>query len=94
MKIDIITDGNNQLGLGHVYQTITLVGYLLKQDAKLDIHLYTKSNQSVISLLESSGCNVSSCSDDQEILDLLIVRQASSIVFDKLDVSPDLAKKH
>ncbi len=92
MKIDIITDGNNQLGLGHIYQTLTLIDYLLEQDSTLDINLYTKSEPSVISLLKRSGCEVTYCSSDREILDLLVQRQAERIIFDKLDVSTELAR--
>jgi spore coat polysaccharide biosynthesis predicted glycosyltransferase SpsG len=92
MKIDIITDGNNKLGMGHVYQVITIVRYLLETNSCLDIRLYTKSNQVVETLLRSTKCKIEMCSDDEEILQLLLIRKPDSIVFDKLDVSPVLAK--
>ena len=92
MKIDIITDGNNKLGMGHVYQVVTLVRYLLEANSELDIRLYTKSDQVVVSLLRNTSCYVETCSDDEEIFQLLSTREPDSIVFDKLDVSPALAK--
>ncbi|MBL4911537.1 MAG: hypothetical protein JKX78_16195 [Alteromonadaceae bacterium] len=94
MKIFIITDGNNQLGMGHIYQSMTLVGYLLEQaDYDLNITFITKSDHCVISLLKSSGCNVVSCKNDNEIFNLLASEKPDRIIFDKLDVSPLLAKK-
>jgi spore coat polysaccharide biosynthesis predicted glycosyltransferase SpsG len=93
MKIDIITDGNNKLGMGHVYQVITLVRYLLKSNPKLDINIYTKSDQAVVKLLKTTDCKVVNCVSDSDLFGCLEERKSNSIIFDKLDVSPLLAKK-
>ncbi|WP_374032736.1 hypothetical protein [Bdellovibrio bacteriovorus] len=38
MKISIITDGNNNLGMGHVYQSVTLANLLKNyQTRKIEI---------------------------------------------------------
>ncbi|CCK75581.1 probable pore coat polysaccharide biosynthesis protein [Oleispira antarctica RB-8] len=93
MKIDIVTDGNNELGMGHVYQVITLVRYLLNENPKLNIQLYTKSDQAVVKLLRTTNCKVIICVSDCDLYDYLEERKSNSIIFDKLNVSPILAKK-
>ncbi len=93
MKITIITDGNNTLGMGHVYQTITLVSFLKKADKNLEIIFITKSGDNVINLLLHTGCEVLFYPDDESILEALKNEKPDRILFDKLDVSPELAKK-
>jgi spore coat polysaccharide biosynthesis predicted glycosyltransferase SpsG len=93
MKITIVTDGNNTLGMGHVYQTMTLVSFLNKADANVEISFLTKSGDNVISLLKTTGYEVYFHSDDDSIFNALKTENPDRILFDKLDVSPELAKK-
>ena len=45
MKIVIITDGNNKLGMGHVYQSMALADLLsTKTDGKSEIIFLTNLN--------------------------------------------------
>lgn len=91
MKIAIVTDGNLVLGLGHVYQSITLAKLLEKKD--IELQFFTKSETSVCDFIKASGFQVNQCLDDEKIFLELQKFQASRIIFDKLDVSPDLSKK-
>lgn len=94
MKIAIITDGNNELGMGHIYQSITLAFYLLnKVNENIKIFFITKSNTKIIDILKTTGCNVYSYSNDDLIFESLKKELPDKIIFDKLDVSPILAKK-
>ena len=93
MKIAIVTDGNNTLGMGHVYQTMTLVTFLKKADSGIDISFLTKSAEHVVTLLKSTGCEVNFYPDDDLIFEALKKENPDRILFDKLDVSPALAKK-
>ena len=53
MKIAMITDGNNTLGMGHVYQSICLAGLLLQRGIPLaNIRFLTKSNENVLNLIK------------------------------------------
>jgi spore coat polysaccharide biosynthesis predicted glycosyltransferase SpsG len=94
MKIAIITDGNNQLGMGHVYQSITLAGLLLKEENKhVEISFLTKSDKNVADLIKSAGFPITHCADDDELFTTLKITNPERIIFDKLDVSPILAQK-
>jgi spore coat polysaccharide biosynthesis predicted glycosyltransferase SpsG len=94
MKIAIITDGNNTLGMGHVYQSVTLAGELAKKlDSQSKIFFITKSDRIVIDRLSETGFDVYQYPDDDVILNTLVTEAPDRIIFDKLDVSPLLAKQ-
>ena len=94
MKIAIITDGNNTLGMGHVYQSVTLAGELSKKmNSQSEIFFITKSEHIVIDRLSETGFAVYQYSDDNVILNALVTEAPDRIIFDKLDVSPLLARQ-
>jgi spore coat polysaccharide biosynthesis predicted glycosyltransferase SpsG len=94
MKIAIITDGNNKLGMGHIYQSMALADMLSnKTNDKVEISFITKSVRKVIDLLKKTRHPVYHYSDDDLIFDALREKRQDRIIFDKLDVSPDLARK-
>jgi spore coat polysaccharide biosynthesis predicted glycosyltransferase SpsG len=92
MKVAFITDGNNQLGMGHVYQSLTLASLLSETVPEIDISFLTKSDAPVTDLISKSW-PIQSYSDDTAILEALKLISPGKIIFDKLDVSPDLASK-
>ena len=94
MKIAIITDGNNTLGMGHVYQSVTLMAGLSKVlDSQSEIFIITKSGQMVIDRLSETGFAVCQYPDDEAILTALVCQAPDRVIFDKLDVSPVLARQ-
>lgn len=94
MKIAIITDGNNTLGMGHVYQSISLAGLLVqKKMLPNDIIFLTKSKENVLNLIKESGFVVNHFSNDDAIFITLKNENPDRIIFDKLDVSPKFALK-
>jgi len=94
MKIAIITDGNNTLGMGHVHQSVTLAGELSKKlDYQPKIFFITKSDRIAIELLSETGFDIYQYSDDDAILNALVSEVPDRIIFDKLDVSPLLARQ-
>lgn len=94
MKIAIITDGNNELGMGHVYQSLTLAELLTKSLSKnSEIVFLTKSNKNVCEQIFQKGFKATSFKNDKLIFDVLKNFKPDRIIFDKLDVSPELAKK-
>ena len=94
MKITIITDGNNKLGMGHIYQSMTLAGLLSeKTNNTAEILFITKSDKNIIKLIEKTGYPVYQYSNDDLIFEALENEAPDRIIFDKLDVSPNLARK-
>lgn len=94
MKIVIITDGNNKLGMGHIYQSIVLADNLKnKTNDKIEISFMTKSDGSITNLITKTGYTVYHLQDDESIFSALKNEKPDRIIFDKLDVSPELACK-
>lgn len=93
MKIFIITDGNNKLGLGHVYQSLSLAAALIKKAGKdLELTFVTKSEEKICKFIESFGHKVQFLKNDDLIFSYLEKEMPDRIIFDKLDVNPSLAK--
>lgn len=92
MKIAVITDGNVTLGLGHVYQSITLAKFL-KQRANVEVRFFTKSDERVCSLIKKEQFDVEQCKDDCGVFAKLKEFEASRTIFDSLNVPPWLSKK-
>ena len=94
MKISIITDGNNELGLGHVYQSLTLATALKEKSGKSSrINFITKSGADICDFIHSFGYDVEHFDDDECIFKWLQVAKPERVIFDKLDVSPELAAR-
>lgn len=94
MRIVIITDGNSEQGLGHVYQSKTLAKYLLEKGKyKPEITFLTKSDNYVADLIRKDGFVVKQFADDDGIFTFLQTVLPRIVVFDKIDVAPLLAKK-
>lgn len=97
MKIAVITDGNNTLGMGHIYQSMTLAGFLKdaakETDEDLQIFFLTKSDANIVELLKKSGWDAEYYKDDNAIFEKLKTENPDRIIFDKLDVAPELAQK-
>jgi spore coat polysaccharide biosynthesis predicted glycosyltransferase SpsG len=91
MKVIIVTDGNNHLGLGHIYQSVTLARLLTERSAS--VHFLTKSDTSVCKLIHDAGFEAKQFDNDDEIFDSLKQENPDRILFDKLDVSPVIANR-
>jgi len=93
MNIAIVTDGNNQLGLGHVYQSLSLAAALRQRcGAQAGLYFLTRSDESICSLIRQRGFDVTTYPDDAAILRRLQAEQPGCVIFDKLDVAPELAR--
>ncbi|MBK5209063.1 MAG: hypothetical protein JJE44_06115 [Flavobacteriaceae bacterium] len=93
MQFVIITDGNSTLGMGHVYQSLTLAETLLNvKDINPAITFITKSDKPIVDLIDKKGFKVIYLQNDDLIFNKLKELKPDRIIFDKLDVSPDLAK--
>jgi spore coat polysaccharide biosynthesis predicted glycosyltransferase SpsG len=89
----IITDGNSTLGMGHVYQSLTLADALLQvEKINAAITFITKSEKPIVDLIEKRGFQAIYLQNDDLIFDKLKELKPDRIIFDKLDVAPDLAK--
>jgi spore coat polysaccharide biosynthesis predicted glycosyltransferase SpsG len=79
--------------MGHVYQSLTLARFLNETANGNDVFFITKSDERVASMIGDKGYKVLSFTDDDQILATLENEKPDRIVFDKLDVAPELAQK-
>jgi spore coat polysaccharide biosynthesis predicted glycosyltransferase SpsG len=89
LSVVAITDGGPRLGLGHVQQAITLMRRL---QPAADVRFLTSSDETISQLIASAGFPVRRLDDDEIILAELRIADPDIVLFDKLDVSPKLAR--
>ncbi len=89
MKIALIVDGGQEMGMGHIVRGITLAQEL---QAKAGIFFVTKSDDVVVSQIKDAGFNVHRLNGDGEKLVLLWEEKPDVVIFDRLDVPESLAK--
>ncbi len=87
-KIVFIVDGGYNIGLGHVYQSITLAQEL-KNVA--EICFLTKSDEIVINKIKNAGFQTLHVANDSEIIGFL-EEKPDIVIIDKIDVDETLAK--
>lgn len=92
-KVFLCTDGNATLGMGHIYQTVALIGHLSIEIDKQNILIATKSDELIVELLRKTEVKVLSLSNDEEVFDEILNFGPDCVVIDNLNVSVDLAKK-
>ena len=88
-KIFFIVDGGVEIGLGHVYQSIAFAKLI---ENEVDICFLTKSGDVVTEKIRVAGYIVHTMKDDTEILRFIIDNIPDIVIFDKIDVSEELAK--
>lgn len=90
MKIAFITDGGLELGMGHVVQSLSLAK---RFSGKVDIQFITKSSETIIKKINDSGFYAVHFNTDNEIYNYLKTNEPDIIIFDKLDVNEEFAKR-
>lgn len=91
MKIAIITDGSVEMGMGHVYRTLSLANELRKFNVN-EIIFFTKSDEDVIKKIEENGFKVIKCSDNNDILKNIKNIKPDVVIIDDLGIEEDFAK--
>ncbi|MGE5452531.1 MAG: glycosyltransferase [Acidobacteriota bacterium] len=86
----MITDGGAQTGLGHVQQSITLAHELRD---KANVTFITKSGLIVSQKISDSGFDVTTLASDEEIFRKLEHTLPDVIIFDKIDVDENFARR-
>ena len=82
-RICVITDGGQQMGMGHVQQSTTLAKAL--RDTA-DVFFVTKSDEQVVATIREAGFEV-------HIVAFLRAAPPDVVLFDKIDVGVDLARQ-
>jgi len=90
MKIAFITDGGLEMGMGHIYRSITLAEEL--QD-KGEICFLTKSCQIAVKQIENNGFNAIKVENDNEIIRYLGAVKPNIVIIDKREVEELFAKE-
>lgn len=92
-EVVFITDGNNEIGMGHVYQSKTFASYFKERAPEVHISFLTKSSDDIAQIIRTTGFETTVCNDDEHIYESLLQVNPKIIVVDKLDFSPDLARR-
>lgn len=92
MKIVFITSGGLEMGMGHVYRSISLAEEIAKFGNKVDIHFLTKSNDIVINKIKNSGFKVIRPKDYEGELELLKKINPNVVIIDRLNVQEYFVK--
>lgn len=90
LRICVVTDGGQQMGMGHVQQSTTLAKALRRA---ADVSFLTKSDDQVVAAIREAGFEVSRLEDDGQILAFLQAAPPDVVLFDKIDVDVDLARQ-
>lgn len=90
LRICVITDGGQQIGMGHVQQSTTLAKALRRA---AEVTFLTKSDKQVVATIREAGFEVSTLADDAQILAFLQAGPPDVVLFDKIDVGVDLARQ-
>ena len=78
------------MGMGHVQQSTTLAKSLARA---ADVFFLTKSDEQVVAAICEAGFAVTPLADDGQILALLQAAPPDVVLFDKIDVSVELARQ-
>ncbi len=89
MKIAFITDGGFEMGMGHVYRTLSLAEEL-KQN--VEICFLTKSDKIVVNKIEEYGFQTFNPENDDEIISKLEDIKPDVVIIDKLNVDESFVK--
>lgn len=88
MNYYIWTEGNREMGFGHVYRTLTLAEELPSLP-----QFITTSGSKVIEKIRAGGFSVESAENANEALKLIGDRPRGTVILDRLDVEPSWASE-
>lgn len=91
MKIAIITEGGLEMGMGHVYRSITLAEELQAKGG--EIYFLTKSNHIVVNQIGNSGFKVIKLKNNGDIIHSLEEIKPNVAIIDRGEVEELFAKK-
>jgi UDP-2,4-diacetamido-2,4,6-trideoxy-beta-L-altropyranose hydrolase len=89
-RIAFLVEGSLEMGMGHIYRTITLAEEL---GDRAKTWFLTKSDEIVINQIENAGFSVLTPKNDDEVVDLLQETKPDIIIVDRLDITEDFAKE-
>ena len=88
MKIAFVVEGGRDIGMGHIYRTLTVAQEWEGDATKLFV---TKSPDQVIWKIVKAGFEALKCRDDLELLETLSERKPDIVIIDRLDISKEFA---
>ncbi len=88
MNFYIWTEGNREMGLGHVYRTLTLAEELPSPPVFI-----TTSDSTVIDKIRAEGYSIKSAENENEALKLIGELPRGTVILDRLDVEPSWASE-
>lgn len=91
MKIAIITNGSVEMGMGHVYRSISLANELKNFNVR-DIVFLTKSDDDVIKKIAKNNFEVIKCNDNNHIIYNIKNIKPDVVIIDDLGIEENFAK--
>lgn len=92
VRTAFLTEGSSEMGMGHVYRSITFARTILA-NLMGKAYFLTKSNESVIKLIEDENLPAIKLKNDEEIVDHLKELDINLVVIDNLDFNEEILKK-
>jgi len=94
MRIAVIADGSNSLGMGHVSQAITLSERLQEKCGnQAELTFLTRSDEKVEAIFRATRKRVLRCENDAAVYAALLNMRPDRVIIDHLNVDPELARK-
>jgi spore coat polysaccharide biosynthesis protein SpsF len=92
IRTAFLTEGSSEMGMGHVYRSITFARTILA-NLMGKAYFLTKSNDSVIKLIEDENLPAFKLKNDEEIVEHLKKLDINLVVIDNLDFNEEILKK-
>ncbi len=92
INVAFLTEGNSEMGMGHVYRSITFAKTIIA-NLMAKAYFLTKSNDNVIKLIEDENFPTVKLNNDEEIVGHLKKLDINLVVIDNLDFEEDILKE-
>ncbi len=91
-KIAFLTEGSSEMGMGHVYRSLTFAKELMT-NLGAKIYFLTKSSENVIKKIEDENFKTIKLKNDEEIIDYIKKLGLNAVIIDNLDYNENILKK-
>ena len=91
-NIAFITEGSSEMGMGHVYRSLTFAKELMT-NLGAKIYFLTKSSENIIKKIEEENFTTIKLKNDEEIVDYVTKLNIDAVIIDNLVFNENIIKK-
>lgn len=91
-NIAFITEGSSEMGMGHVYRSLTFAKELMT-NLGAKIYFLTKSSENIIKKIEEENFTTIKLKNDEEIVDYVTKLNIDAVIIDNLVFNENILKK-